>query len=408
MTGEQGLEALFVANPDFEAIERSRDVFCPFEAIGMVRQEIRHGHFLAYCLDPQRPHGFGSECIRAMLRSAAYAHQAQTGFHASGNITPLDVHLMDFEKTQIRREWRSIDLLAIVSDEKLIVAIELKIDSIEHSGQLGRYRERVTQHWPAADGWRHLFLYLTKHGDDASDDGDGWLALPLELVARELDGVVQRQAGMPDALALLRAYLNMLRRHHLTDEKLEELAAKLWSQHREALQFLMERRPDAASQLFSQIYEGRNDIAAKMSAECGLTIIPDDGSPRVTRFAVKEWDNLPDFLSAQNWTSSNRLLLVEFESSGDKRNLRMRFMLGPSEPEKRETYFRALVNGGAPTTKRKEITNSYTRLATKSIRVYEDDDAEEAISYDRVLEEASRYGREVISMYSTALNKFSA
>lgn len=39
------LEQLFIANPEFEELEKEIDVFCPFEAIGMVRQEIRHSHF---------------------------------------------------------------------------------------------------------------------------------------------------------------------------------------------------------------------------------------------------------------------------------------------------------------------------------------------------------------------------
>ncbi|MCP9231050.1 PD-(D/E)XK nuclease family protein [Mesorhizobium sp. LMG 17147] len=401
---QHALEALVVANPDFEAIERSRSVFCPFEAVGMVRQEIRHGHFLGYCLDPQRPHGFGSECLRALLRSAAYAHRSELGEPRSGAITPLSVHLMDFEKAQIRREWRGIDLLAIVNDEKLAVAIELKIDSTEHSGQLRRYREQITQQWKTEHGWRHLFLYLTKHGDEASDeDGEGWLALHLDMVANEFDSVVQRQMGTPEALGLLRAYLAMLRRHHLTDEYLEELATKLWSQHREALNFLMERRPDAASELFAQIYERRAQLAQIMTARSGLEIVPDDSSRSIVRFAIKEWDTLPDFLTAQRWTSTSRLLLMEFQSDNDKRNLRVRFVLGPSDPARRKAYYQALVAAGVPTTKKK-ITDSYTRLATKSVRVADDDDSEtKADLYDRVVSLAEAYARDIIPAYNAAI-----
>ena len=48
---------------DFKKLENMVDVFCPFEAIGMVRQEIRHSNFLAYILDPNRPHEFGSSFL---------------------------------------------------------------------------------------------------------------------------------------------------------------------------------------------------------------------------------------------------------------------------------------------------------------------------------------------------------
>jgi len=403
---EQALEALFVANPWFEEIERSRDVFCPFEAIGMVRQEIRHGHFLAYCLDPQRPHGFGAECLKAVLRSAAYARQPQPQSPASGNITLLDVHLMNFASTQIRREWRRIDLLAIVNDAKLVVAIELKIEASEHGEQLHQYKTRVTQNWPVSDGWRHLFLFLTKYGDEASDThGGGWLALPLESVAHELQDVIRHKIGTPDAIALLQAYLNMLRRHHLSDKRLEDLASNLWSQHKEALEFLMERRPDSASQFFGQIYERRNEIAARMSDASGLAIIADDCTPRIARFAVKTWDNLPDFSSAKGWTSSGRILLVELQGSSDKQYLRIRFVLGPGDASIRNRYFKELVDSSAPTTKKKTITDSFTRLGTRSVRVVDLDENEELQDqYNRVLQEIERFSRDVVLRYDEALS----
>jgi len=372
----------------------------------MVRQEIRHGHFLAYCLDPQRPHGFGSECIRALLRSAAYAAPIDTALSASSNLSLLDVHMMDFDRTQIRREWHNIDLVVVVADEKLIVAIELKIDSSEHGSQLSRYRQQIIQRWPSHDGWRHLFLFLTKHGDEASEvDGDGWLPLPLDLFARELTSVSQRQAGTPDALRLLAAYLDMLKRHHLTDEKLEEIAVRLWSQHREALEFLMERRPNATFGLFNQIHEERDSIATKLSSASGLMIVPDDSSTSIIRFAVQAWDSLPEFCSAERWTTSRRLLLLEFQGSGDKRNLRMRFVLGPGKKETRSRYLNALRDGGAPTTKKQTITETYTRLATKSFAISDDDESDENSRFDRFIATAEGYARSTVVAYNTALSK---
>ena len=402
----QALEALFVANPDFEEIEKSRDIFCPFEAIGMVRQEIRHGHFLAYCLDPQRPHGFGAECLRALMRAASYARRYLPLGDVAGHITPLDVHLMDFEKAQIRREWRKIDLLAVVNQEKLVVAIELKIDASEHSGQLGRYRKLVEEQWPVDRGWRHLFLYLTKSGGDASDDdGEGWILLHLQAVAVELESVVERQHGAPDARILLQSYLSMLRRHHLKDDNLEALANKLWSQHREALEFLMERRPDGDDGVFTQIYDNRDEAAERMSKACGLDVIPEDSSRSIIRFAIKNWDGLPDFLTAQDYTASKRLILLELQRSGDKQQLRVRFVLGRGDQDIRMRYFQTLADAGQPTTKRNTVTTSWTRLGTRSIGIGEDEDGDDtSASFDRVLQMLDSYARDIIHGYDKAFD----
>ncbi len=140
MVTVQALEALFVGNSEFEEIEKSGDMFCPFEAVGSVHQEIRHAYFLRYYLDPKRPHGFCSNCLQAVLRAAANAQRLSNGEGTDGQITPLDVHLMALDTAQVRREWRKIDLIVILNDAKLIIPIELKIDAIEH-------REVAWQNW---------------------------------------------------------------------------------------------------------------------------------------------------------------------------------------------------------------------------------------------------------------------
>lgn len=402
------LEALIVGNADFEEVEKTRDVFCPFEAVGMVRQEIRHAHFLAHCLDPQRPHGFGSECLRALMRSAAREQQYGSGSETetAGSLSPLDVHLMDFERTQVRREWRSIDLLLVVHEEKLIVAIELKIDAGEHSGQLGRYRDVVMEEWPVAAGWRHMFLFLTKYGDDASgDNGHHWLALRLSSVASELENIVRKQIGMPEARSLLASYIAMLRRHHLTDERLEEIAARLWSQHREALEFLMDRRPDAADGVYGRLREQRDEIAVLMSEMSGLKIVTEDSPRSSTRFAILSWDSLPDFLTAKRWTPSNRIMLIELAQSGDKRSVSMRFVLGPGDTETRRQYHRALSDAGVQLGSRREITGSWTRLAGVNLaKLTESEEGDVEATVARALTTISEYARKTITAYDRALD----
>ena len=48
---------------------------------------------------------------------------------------------------QIRKEWKNIDLLIIVkeSDRKLVITIENKVLSNEHSDQLQRYRKIIEE-----------------------------------------------------------------------------------------------------------------------------------------------------------------------------------------------------------------------------------------------------------------------
>ena len=105
---ENALADLFVANETFSELERALDVFCPFEAVGMVRQEIRHGHFLSYIFDPQRPHGFGSDCLRGLMAAASKAKS-----QLAADLSLFDVHMMDFDGATVRREWRNIDTASV-------------------------------------------------------------------------------------------------------------------------------------------------------------------------------------------------------------------------------------------------------------------------------------------------------
>jgi hypothetical protein len=399
------LEALIVGNDDFDEIEKSFDVFCAFEAVGVVRQEIRHAHFLSYCLDPQRPHGFGSECLRALMRSAAEAQRHGGSNGADPVLTALDVHVMDLDGAQVRREWRNIDLLIIVPREKLIVAVELKIDASEHSSQLRRYREIVTTQWPEMQGWRHLFLFVTKRGEDPSeDDGEGWLPVDMAAVASELDGVVRKEHGASEARRLLAAYLNMLRRHHLQNERLEELAAKIWSQHREALEFLIEKRPDNGDGIFGLLYQDRAQLAEIMSDAAQTAVVLDDSTRTNIRFAVPAWDSFPGLLTGRNWTASNRLLLLELAPSGDRRSVRLRFVIGSGDANARKKVYSALESAGVAKRGRRQFTDTWTRLATETLaRELDDPDLDQSEVLDTIRLGMANYAKSYIPAYGAAL-----
>jgi PD-(D/E)XK nuclease superfamily protein len=293
---EQSFEALFVGNEQFSELEDSLEIFCPFDAIGMVRQEIRHGRFLRYILDPQRPHAFGAECLRALMATAAHAIRDD----GSASIRPLDVHLMELDSAWVpQSEHKSIDILIEVDRAKLVVAIELKIEAGEHSGQLARYKKIVETDWPRSDGWRHVFLFLTKWGDHPSGEhGEGWVAMHLEELSDALDGVVRKGAGAPDSRNLLQAYVSMLRREHLSDKRLEELSRKLWAQHQEALEFLSDRRPDLLGTLINELSERRETIAATWSERTGLSLSPDHSTASTLRFGIEDWDGVSGMQSA--------------------------------------------------------------------------------------------------------------
>jgi len=90
----------------FREFEQRISHFCPFEAIGMVRQEIRHAHFLSFILDPNRPHPFQDHLLKTFLQEVVA--QAQEGQIA---IQPLTIHCSDYSNALVYRERYNIDFM---------------------------------------------------------------------------------------------------------------------------------------------------------------------------------------------------------------------------------------------------------------------------------------------------------
>jgi hypothetical protein len=64
------LEALVVGNRDLEWFEHLLREFNLFEAMGVVRQEIRHSDFVWFLLDPFEAHGLDDTFLKTLLKRA--------------------------------------------------------------------------------------------------------------------------------------------------------------------------------------------------------------------------------------------------------------------------------------------------------------------------------------------------
>ena len=398
-TMEPALERLIIEDPCFDQLAQSLKVFCPFDAMGVTRQEIRHAHFLSYVLDPQRPHGFGPDCLREFMWETARTLR-QSG---SAVIAPLEVHLMELDGAVVRREYKSIDLLLEIPQHQLVLAIELKIDATEHSGQLGRYRRVVESEWPAEEGWKHLFLFLTKRGDAPSEDGAGWQSLSLEAIADALGRIARRKGGRAEASGMLESYVAMLRREHLVDERMEDLARALWREHKEALEFLMERRPDPISTLLAELWVNRDKVALQLSEKLGLVIVPDQSTKANIRFAVRDWDDVPGMTAGTYWKESKRILVCEVQRYAKDR-IRVQFQISPGEQGARARIFEALKGAGLSVGGNWALNPQWRQLATSNLLKLEQDALPED-AYAKLVQGLTEFLMKHVPGYSDALSK---
>jgi len=315
----RALEALVTDNSDLERLEDLLKRFNLFEAIGIVKQELRHSNLLAFLLNPQKNHRLGDAFVKQLLKKAL-----SIGQDTNIPITLIDLDIWSLDNIEVRREWKNIDILLVDEQHHLAVIIENKIDTHEHSNQLQRYYQQVQKHYPKH---RIIGLYLTPDGDQPSEDT--YIPIDYSLICAILENLVVSKETLldNDLRVMIQHYTQMLRRHIVSDSEIAELCQRIYKKHQQALDLIYEHRPDRQATIWS---------FCKNLIKQTIDLIPDSAPKRYIRFIPKAWD-FSILREGQGWTSSNRILLFQFNNEPDSLNLTL--VVGPGSQEIRQKLF---------------------------------------------------------------------
>lgn len=285
-----------------ELLRRPRG-FNLLSALGLDRQELRHSALLAYLLDPRQPHGLSDAFARALLdRVAPLLPEA------------LDVPALALTGMAVQREWGHIDILIESPADQLAIIFENKVDSGEHSDQLGRYVRLVRKHRP---GWRILGIYLTLDGAPPAHERDRVLYAPLGYsdVATALDSLATAPHGEPDVQTLLRHYAQLIRSELVPDQDSDQarLARRLYIDHQDTAEAMFAARR-ARMEMVERFFEGL--FAATTQATPDLLqrdgLFEDRSIPRLhIRFAPPEWYS-PVLQVSTSWNRTKIVMLLQF------------------------------------------------------------------------------------------------
>ncbi|HZW09877.1 MAG TPA: PD-(D/E)XK nuclease family protein [Phycisphaerales bacterium] len=227
------LEAFVTENDELLQLEELIGRFNVFDALRIARAEIRHSNFLAWLLDPAESHGQGDLFLKAVLMDLL--RQAPPSLRP---LSPVELDGDELRGVEIRREWKNIDLLIRCEKPAFVVAIENKVDSGEHSGQLSRYAGIVHQQFP---GLPPMFVFLTPDADEPSDAG--WAPYSYAEIHRVLQRVRRTNAASlgGDVAVFLEHYLRLIGSRFMNDPKIDELCQQIYKNHRQALDLIYER-----------------------------------------------------------------------------------------------------------------------------------------------------------------------
>jgi hypothetical protein len=226
---------------------------------------------------------------------------------------------------EVRREWQNIDVLLILNfscGKQWIVSIENKINSVQHSNQLARYRSVVERSFP--DAARRLFLFLTKSKEAPEDKT--YLPASYTQVHQVLKECLASRSHAigSEPKVLLENYLRLLEEKFMDESEIARTALRIYQQHRRALDVLFEHRPDNLRKASDRIRKLLEENAAH------LGIVMEPCTKTTIRFIPVAW-NHPGNSHGAGWAGTNRTVLFEMNLSGKRPYLSMIVGKAPAE-----------------------------------------------------------------------------
>jgi hypothetical protein len=189
----------------------------------------------------------------------------------------------------------------------------------------------------------------------------------------------------------------------MSNRRLEEIARKLWSEHREALEFLSDRRPNLRGEIVALIHDRRAEFAKSLSERTNLTIVPDHSTTSIVRFSVDNWCAVPGMQSGTGWKPSNSLLVLVI-AKGRKESIVARFELGPGDPDARSAIFDALKAHNCDVGGKWPLSGLWRQLACKDLlKVNEDATTDIQQGFEKVLSAVASFVNAHAAGYSEAM-----
>lgn len=283
-----------------------------FQILKISRNEIRHSNFLSWLLDPNQSHKLGDIFLKRFLREVFSSDKFR-------GIDQVDVEGMDLSSVEVQREWKNIDVL--IKLESAVVCVENKVLSKEHSNQLKRYKEIIETQFPHH---KQTFVYLTPEGVSSESESETYEPISYEFIVNTLERIISvygeslnEQVGN-----YIKDYITIIKRELMGTDNLTELSKKIYQNHKELFDFIIERKPDVLDEIrgvFNRLLEERGWIL---------------GSPGKSylRFTTPIISELTYINTNSNGWRNKESFLFEFVLNPSKNRMNLKTVISPSDP----------------------------------------------------------------------------
>ncbi len=359
LTDEQALQNFLLDIDCLDALLPWTGKFNLFDVLKITRTEIRHSNVLGWLLNPNENHGLGDAYLKGIL-------QRIVENDTTGRYDVFKLLLLDMYSFSVYREWKNIDILLTSSEEKVLIAIENKVGSHEHSNQLNRYRDILEKEF---EGYNKVYIFLTPDGEEPSDV-ENWDVLTYYDIVDVLENTCEKVELQPDVKLMVRNYIEVIRRDIVEDQQLIDICNKIYNKHKKALDLIYENRVDGRAQISESI---KNTLLAL--ADEGKIIYSTDGDWGYN-FQTKEMNELLPHLDepVSSWGSES--VYAYWFNLRDNRFYGILELAGNNVPDAQMEVMQKIIDVMKPGDKRRENFTYKRVYKTKWFDLNDIDDVE--------------------------------
>ena len=282
-----------------------------FQILNISKKEIRHSNFLAWLLDPNESHKIGGVFLKRFLREVFSSSRFE-------EIDQIAVEGLDISNAKIYREWNNIDILIIV--DGIIICIENKVGSKEHSNQLERYKKIVQNQYPKL---KKTYVYLNPEGLDSVDQSEYYHPIGYNFIVDSLERILEIYDHSINERVknYISDYLIIIKREIMNNDKLIKTAVNIYENHKELFDFIIENKPDHVDRL-QEIFTSQ---ILKRDWILGST------SKKYLRFTTSAIKELVYINKSSNGWKNKESYLLEFELYPSTNAITFKSVIAPSD-----------------------------------------------------------------------------
>lgn len=346
-------------NDKFELLTARVNRFNPFKILKIEDHEIRHSNVLAWIFNPNENHNFDDRILKRFLLKVLLKPANDEILENMDFI--YELQQKSFMDMKVYRELKNIDLVLISEQQQIVIFIENKVYSDEHSNQLTRYYEYIKKTYPS---YQMIPIFLTLEGKEASNKN--YFSASYDDLLETLDFIINHfnDRTSSDVITFLQYYVTILKEKYVVDESLKRLCKEIYQENKDVI---------------DMIYSIGNEI--DMEPAIAQFIEKYDDIVPVIQKSRAFWFGIKPFLKARKNASDSwgGGFPICFWFSDYNGNLKLTLEVGPfDDANKRITFLNRLEANGIRISERaKQPGRKYTRIFTKNLPINDWGDVDE-------------------------------